>query len=383
MMLKRERVLVLLLSIALLGTAVPVSRVSAANGTALLVPSYQNISIGEVRAVTFRVQNVQNMYGYQVDITYNPALLGVIDADPSKTGVQVALGTFLKPEFVQHNNVNTTTGVISVIVTQLAPTAPVSGSGDLFAITFEGTAQGISNVRFTDLKLAAADGTEISVVRQDAQVAVGNVNAPTPTATHTPTFTPTPTPTPATGWTPTPTPTFTPTPPPGQTVIHVVRMGDTMYSIARMYGTTVEAIAHLNNISNPSYIQVGQQLIIPRGPYTPAPTVTPPAGPCYYVVQRGDTLYSIARRYGTTVEAIAIANNIANPSLIYVGQRLTIPNCGHPVPTPPIHRVHVVQRGETLCSIARLYGTTYWAIAMANNLPNPNIIYVGQRLVIP
>jgi putative chitinase len=101
-------------------------------------------------------------------------------------------------------------------------------------------------------------------------------------------------------------------------------------------------------------------------------------------VQRGDTLYSIARRYGTTVQAIALANKIANPSLIYVGQQLTIPGGSTtPPPPPPSGQVHIVQRGETLYSIARRYGTTHWAIAMANNLANPNVIYVGQRLVIP
>jgi putative chitinase len=145
-------------------------------------------------------------------------------------------------------------------------------------------------------------------------------------------------------------------------------------------------LAQINNISNSSYIQVGQQLIIPRGtsvpPTTPVPTVSPPTNPIVYVVQRGDTLYSIARRYGTTVQAIAMTNNIVNPSRIYVGQRLVIH--GYPyTPPAPSPQVHVVQRGETLYSIARRYGTSVWAIAMANNLYNPNVIYAGQRLLIP
>jgi LysM repeat protein len=98
------------------------------------------------------------------------------------------------------------------------------------------------------------------------------------------------------------------------------------------------------------------------------------------VVKRGDTLWSISRRFGTTVQAIALLNNIPNPSLIFAGQRLAMPAGSV---APPSTRVHVVQRGETLFSIARRYGTTYWAIAMANNLPNPNVIFAGQRLVIP
>jgi LysM repeat protein len=104
-------------------------------------------------------------------------------------------------------------------------------------------------------------------------------------------------------------------------LIYVVKRGNTLYSIARWYGTTVEAIALLNRIPNPSLIYVGQQLTIPR-PYN---TV--------YIVRWGDTLYSIARRYGTTVEAIAARNNIANPSLIYAGQRLDL--SGSSTSTPP------------------------------------------------
>ncbi|MBN1937524.1 MAG: LysM peptidoglycan-binding domain-containing protein [Anaerolineae bacterium] len=403
---KFKFVLVSLLTVIALVSSLPLTSAWAATTAAQLTPATQSINVGQTTTVFFYVQDVENLYGYQAAVGFNATVLEVIDANTSAPGIQVALGSFLSADFVQQNSADNSLGAILCVVSQMAPHTAVSGNGVMFTITFRGKAQGASQVQFTDLKLARSDGIEISASLQNAQVQVGNASVPTatPTATATSTATATPTstvvtPTPTSTTTPgtptaTPIPTSTPTPlPPGQTVIHVVRTGDTLYSIARQYGVTVEALAYLNKITNPSRIYVGQQLIVPRGsvqptptPATPAPTATPAPGgtlPIVYVVQRGDTLYSIARRYGTTVQAIATLNNIVNPARIYAGQRLTIYAGSAPVPTPTPTRVHVVQYGETLFSIARRYGTTVWTIAMANNIYNPNFIYAGQRLVIP
>jgi len=96
-----------------------------------------------------------------------------------------------------------------------------------------------------------------------------------------------------------------------------------------------------------------------------------------HVVQRGETLYSIARRYGVDMWTLARANGITNPNRIYVGQRIVIP-AGRPVAT-----IHVVQPGEMLTRIALRYGVDAWTIARANGITNLNHIYVGQRLIIP
>jgi len=102
-----------------------------------------------------------------------------------------------------------------------------------------------------------------------------------------------------------------------------------------------------------------------------------------YTVQLDDTLSAIACRYDTTVQALVQANNIKNPDLIHPGQRLVIPSTS-PIPEPTAQaQVHVVQRGETLYRIARRYGTTVQALAAANNLANPNLIHWGQKLIIP
>jgi LysM repeat protein len=115
-----------------------------------------------------------------------------------------------------------------------------------------------------------------------------------------------------------------------------------------------------------------------------APVLAAPDESTVHIVQRGETLYSIARRYGVNMWAIARANGIANPNRIYAGQRLVIPTGqgggGKPASTGT---VHVVQHGETLYSIALHYGVSMWAIVRANHIANPNRIYAGQRLVIP
>ncbi len=117
-----------------------------------------------------------------------------------------------------------------------------------------------------------------------------------------------------------------------------------------------------------------------------------------YVVQPGDTLFSIALRFGLTASDITAANNLSNPNLIFVGQRLVIPGDRpvvepaivteseeegdtEPTPTPP--EVYVVQPGDTLLNIASRFGLTVTDIVLANSIRNPDYLYVGQELVIP
>ena len=151
--------------------------------------------------------------------------------------------------------------------------------------------------------------------------------------------------------------------------VYIVQRGDTLSAIGRRYGVTVQALVSYNSLTNTN-IYVGQRLLIPGQPI--------PTYPSTYVVQRGDTLYKIAQRYGTTVAVLMQLNNLRTET-IYVGQQLTIAAVGNPS-QPALY--YTVQRGDTLSSIARRYATTVAAIRAANNLRN-DTIYIGQRLLIP
>jgi LysM repeat protein len=168
-------------------------------------------------------------------------------------------------------------------------------------------------------------------------------------------------------------------------ITYTVRWGDTLLSIAQMHGTTVDAIKAANGLTS-DFIIVGQELIIPVDALMPPEMMPPSAGhPDMHIVQPGENLFRIALRYDTTVDAIAKANNIVNPWFIYVGQELMIPTGGGGMPSPPGPggQTYVVQPGDTLYSIAVRYNTTVEALMVANNLSSPHLIYVGQTLKVP
>lgn len=174
-------------------------------------------------------------------------------------------------------------------------------------------------------------------------------------------------------------------PPAATEVTYVVRWGDTLSKIAERYGTTITAIVERNpQITDRNRVVAGTTIIIPAGSTVPetggeqGTGVAPETG--VYTVQRGDTLASIARRFGTTVAALLQANpSITNRNQIWSGQQIIIPAGGEWTTT----RTHTVRYGETLAYIARLYNTTIWAIKVRNNIANTNLIYPGQVLVIP
>lgn len=167
--------------------------------------------------------------------------------------------------------------------------------------------------------------------------------------------------------------------------IHVVQRGENLYRIAMRYGMTVEELSRLNGIVNPGSIQVGQRLLV--APQSPSVQEI-------HTVRPGETLTSIALLYGLTADHIVSINTIPDSGNLYVGQILNITPVSAPDETTAaeavqsvdsssfVSAVHVVQRGETLFRIAQNYGVTVNELIRINSLTDPSLIYVGQQLII-
>ncbi len=179
---------------------------------------------------------------------------------------------------------------------------------------------------------------------------------------------------------------------------HTVQPGETLSLIAERHGLPVDELVRANDLINPNYIYVGQRLTIPGSDDAQAPEQTSAANTeqRVHIVKPGETLSSIAARYGVTIEELARASGIRVSDILRVGQELTIPTPAEaietdeaaPAPEPepkpePIPDVYVVQPGDTLSSIADRFGISVVALARANNLSSPSLAFVGRRLVIP
>ena len=166
------------------------------------------------------------------------------------------------------------------------------------------------------------------------------------------------------------------------TVNYTIQSGDTLWEIARKYGTTVQEIASINNIQNPNLIYPGETIRILTNSTTTGEE-TRGTGDIIYTVQRGNTLSEIAQAYNVTVNHIVELNNIQNPNLIYPGQKLRITESNVQDLNPITQNsTYIVKRGDTLSSIARRYGVSVDYLVRINDIQNPNIIYPGQLLQV-
>ena len=147
----------------------------------------------------------------------------------------------------------------------------------------------------------------------------------------------------------------------GETDIYQVQAGDTLYSIARKYNISVNELKNLNNLVD-NTLSIGQILEVPSGlsSYNS------------YIVDKGDTLYSIAKKFDTSVNKLKELNNLSS-NMLSIGQKLLIP-IGE-------ETTYVVKAGDTLYSIAREFNTTVDKLKELNNLSN-NTLSIGQILIV-
>ena len=262
--------------------------------------------------------------------------------------------------------------------------------------------------------------------------------------------------------TPAATPTFTPSPSPTpEPLVHVVEQGDLLGRIAQQYGVTVDDLAEANGIEPEDVLRIGQELVIPgraapateasptpapTDTATPTPTMTPSATPTatstatptaaataartatlapatqtatpaeeataapeptmladiIHIVEQGEYLGVIARRYGIDEDLIARANGITSATILRIGQRLLIPDVpvtptntprataqptaaesAEPEATPLADVIHTVERGDTLSALAVRYDISIADIAQANDISTNAVLSIGQELVIP
>ncbi len=153
---------------------------------------------------------------------------------------------------------------------------------------------------------------------------------------------------------------------------YTVQAGDTLGEIARKHGTTISALSNANGISNPNRIRAGQVLTIPGASGSDG---------VRHKVKRGESLSEIAARYRVSVSALVRANDIRNPNVIRIGQTLTVPGASGGSGTGAT-TTHVVRAGETLGTIAARYGTTAAKLAELNGIRNPSLIIAGVTLIV-
>lgn len=155
--------------------------------------------------------------------------------------------------------------------------------------------------------------------------------------------------------------------------IYTVKKGDSLYNIANMFDVSVEDLKSSNDLSG-NLITVGQKLVIPSNKAVDAKV---------YTVKRGDNLYSVASRFGVSVNDLISYNNLGT-TVLQIGQQLFIPDASSGVDLPgDISKItYVVKSGDTLWSVAKKYNISVNDLKDANNLSS-NLLSIGQSLVIP
>jgi murein DD-endopeptidase MepM/ murein hydrolase activator NlpD len=155
--------------------------------------------------------------------------------------------------------------------------------------------------------------------------------------------------------------------------IYVVQEGDTLFSIALAFGVSVEDVQTANGITDPTLISIGQEIVIPGFENVSGTLLT-------YKVQLGETLPGIAKRFGASIDALVLLNRLTATDALYVGQSLIYPDSGTGIVAG---HTRVGAPNNSIVEMAVRSNHSPWALALINNLKSPFELFEGQHIVIP
>ncbi len=269
-----------------------------------LNPSMLALEVGQTASVEVWAEGMEGVHTISLEMHFDPLFVQVEDADPNGEGIQVTAGDLMG--LVLENRVENGRLVYRAAV---PPEGATRASGVLLSIALRGVSPGTTPLQFENVAGQDAAGSTVEVsALSDGLITVSGIAAepteevPPPVAEASPVAAPTP-------WVATPMPSVT------GGIYYVVGPGENLFRIGLEFGTTAEAIAAASNIPDPRRVAAGTMVLVP---------VPPPGGGYGFYVRPGDTVYSIARRFGMTVEELAALNNIGPDFAIRAGTILKV-----------------------------------------------------------
>ena len=154
---------------------------------------------------------------------------------------------------------------------------------------------------------------------------------------------------------------------------YIVQSGDSLWSISKKFGISVDKLKDINNL-NSNLLSIGQKLLVKD-------TSSSDDVGVYYTVKAGDTLYGIANEYGLSVDELKKMNNLKNNNL-GIGQKLLVSGTGEDISDGADYDTYIVKSGDNLYAISRKYGISVDKLKDINNLSS-NLLSVGQKLLVP
>lgn len=265
-----------------------------------LSPSNVSLEVGEMATVQVWADGVGGVNSLSLEVSFDPLLVQVVDSDPVAEGIQAAPGDLMA--LVLDNTVEGNRLVYSAAV---QPGTPARDAGILVSLPLRAVAPGTTSLRMEQVAAQDEAGNPISVtpLADGAVTITGAAPSPTEGGMSLPA--------------PTPQPTVLSTPAPSGAggIYYIVEPGENLFRVGLKFGTTAQAIAAANNIADPRQVQAGTMVLVP---------VPAPGGGYGYYVRPGDTVYSIARRFGMTLEELVSLNNIGPDFTIHPGTILTV-----------------------------------------------------------